>query len=170
MPADITVFKIEDDEIEAPDTYGDSRVIGQQFKPVMAFKNGIRYDSDLELCQDNKNWMLVTAEDHIPEAVNKLSSEQLEFLQLLARDLEARKWKDYTLKNLDLDEAESLQRLFHKSVGRQQISLRDALLATFACFLDEPFTVQIGLFLLMMNHEFTLKRIRDVIGSRQIAA
>jgi dihydroorotase len=48
--------------------------------------------------------------------------------------------------------------------------LRDALLATFACFLDNPFTMQIGLFLLLLNHDFTLKRIREVAGDRRIAA
>jgi dihydroorotase len=89
---------------------------------------------------------------------------------LLSADIEARKWNDSTLENLDLNEAESLQRMFHRTVGRHEILLRDALLATFACFLDEPFTMQIGLFLLLMNHDFTLKRIRDVTGSRRIVA
>ncbi len=170
MPADITVFKIEDDEFEAQDTYSNVRTMVQRIEPVMAFKNGVRYDTNLQQCQDENNWMMLIAEDHVPEAVKQLTPGQLEFLHTLAGTLESRKWKRYTLEDLDLDEAVALQGVFHETLSRCEISLRDALLATFACFLDNPFTMQIGLFLLQLNHDFALKRIREVVGDRRIAA
>lgn len=169
MPADITVFKVEDDEIEAMDTYGNARVMGRRFEPVMAFKNGVRYDSDLTLCQDEKNWMLQIAEDHVPEAVQQLTPAQLDFLRALLGKLETWSWT-YSLEDLDLDMAVALQDVFHETVGQRELSLRDALTGTFACFLDNPFTMQIGLFLLQLTSDLTLKRLREVAGDRQIAA
>jgi dihydroorotase len=169
MPADITVFKIEDDEIEAMDTYGDSRTMGRRFQPVMAFKNGVRHDSDLTLCQDEKNWMLQIAEDHVPEAAKKLKPAQLEFLRALSAKLDSWSWT-YSLEELDLDMAVALQDAFHDTLRGRDLSLRDALTGTFACFLDNPFTMQIGLFLLQLTSDLALKRIREVVDDRQIAA
>ena len=66
--------------------------------------------------------------------------------------------------------AVALQDTFHETVRQQEISLRDALIGTFPCFLDNPFTMQIGLFLLQLTSDLALKRLREVAGDRQIAA
>ena len=167
--ADITVFRIVEDETEAMDTYGNARTIVQRIEPVMAFKNGVRHNTNLGLCQDEKNWMLLIAEDHIPEAVKQLTATQLEFLNALADKLDSWSWH-YSLEELDLDMAMALRRAFHETRRPFELSLRDALLATFACFLDNPFTMQIGLFLLHLDHDFAVKRIRDITSDRRIAA
>ena len=167
--ANITVFKMVEDETEAMDTYSNARTILQRIEPVMAFKNGVRHDTNLGLCQDEKNWMLLIAEDHVPEAVKQLTSTQLEFLNALADKLDPWMWH-YSLEELDLDMAMALRRAFHETRRPFELSLRDALLATFACFLDSPFAMQIGLFLLHLEHDFAMKRIRDVTGDRRIAA
>ncbi len=169
MPADITVFKIEDDEIDAMDTYGRSRVMGQRFEPVMAFKNGVRYDSDLTLCQNEKNWLLQIAEDHVPDAARLLTPAQLGFLRALGVRLESWNWT-YSLEELDLDMAVALQEAFHDTLREHDLLLRDALTGTFACFLDNPFTMQIGLFLLQLTSDLALKRIREVVSDSLIAA
>jgi len=169
MPADITVFAIEDREMEAPDTYGSIHTMTRCFEPVMVFKNGVRHEINLTLCQDEKNWLLQIAEDHVPEAARQLTDGQLEFLRGLYEKLESWEWT-YELEDLDLDMAVALQHAFHETVSRHDLSLRDALLATFSCFLDNPFTMQIGLFLLELNSDFTLKRIREVAVDRLVTA
>jgi dihydroorotase len=113
--------------------------------------------------------MLQIAEDHVPEAAKQLTPPQLEFLRALADKLEGWNWT-YSLEELDLDMAVALQDAFHDTLSRHDLSLRDALLGTFACFLDNPFTMQIGLFLLQLTSDLALKRIREVISDRQIAA
>jgi dihydroorotase len=169
LPADITVFRMEAGINEVADTYENFRPIEGRIVPVMAFKNGVRYDCDTTLCQDEKNWVLMFAEDHVPDGVRGLTRAQIDFLAVLAAELEGWSWS-YSLEDLDLAKATALQHMFHRLVARSGISLRDALLATFACFLDSPFTMQIGLFLLQIERGFALRRLREVTDGRQIAA
>lgn len=169
LPADITVFRLEDGTHEVADTYEKFRPVDGRIVPVVAFKNGVRYDCDTTLCQDERNWVLMFAEDHVPEAADGLTRTQVDFLATLADELEGWSWH-YSLENLDLDKATALQQMFRGLVARSGVSLRDALKATFACFLDSPFTMQIGLFLLQLDRSFALRRLREVTGGGRVAA
>jgi dihydroorotase len=169
LPADITVFRTEPGTYSVADTYEKFRPIEGRIAPVMAFKRGDRYDSDMTRCQDERNWVLMIAEDHVPEAAGRLTRGQIDFLAALGAELERWTWS-YSLEALDLDKATALQDMFRRLVTRSGISLRDALKAVFDSFLDSPFTIQIGLFLLQLDREFALRRLREVTAGRKIAA
>jgi hypothetical protein len=70
----------------------------------------------------------------------------------------------YDLANLDLRKAHQLRALFDSVRVRHGLPLRDALLAVYAPFLDSPFTMQIGLFLLHLERGFFLSRLDAVVG------
>lgn len=169
LPADVTVFTVDSETREVADTYENFQPIDARIAPVMAFKKGVRYDSDTTLCQDEKNWVLMFAEDHVPDAAQGLSRGQLDFLAALLAELRDWTWS-YSLEELDLDKATALQHMFHRLVAHTSLSLRDALKATFDCFLDSPFTMQIGLFLLQLDRDFALQRLEVVTGGSRIAA
>ncbi|MCW5770099.1 MAG: amidohydrolase family protein [Rhodospirillaceae bacterium] len=169
MPADITVFKVEEGAFEAMDTYATARTMSRRLVPQMAFKKGVRYDSDMTLCQNEKNWMLQFAEDHVPAAAADLSPRQRDFLGALRAALAPHDWS-YALDSLDLDKATLLQGVFRAAAKRQGIPLREALLALFASFLDSPFTMQSGLFILMLNKTLVMDRLEAIAGGRKAAA
>lgn len=168
MPADITVFRVESGTFELADTDGKLRTADRRIVPVMAFKDGQRYGSDLARCQDERNWMLQIAEDHVPAAVSTLQPQQLDFLRSLHGALEHIDWQ-YDLEHLDLAKATELRQLFQTVLGQHKLTMRDGLLAVFACFLDSPFTMQIGLFLLHLERSFALARLGQVTGQRLAA-
>ena len=62
------------------------------------------------------------------------------------------------------------QNTFHRVRQQQGIPLRDALMAVYACFLESPFTMQIGLFIMRLDRDFALQRFNDVLGPRSLAA
>jgi hypothetical protein len=51
-----------------------------------------------------------------------------------------------------------------------QLPLKDALQAVYASFLDQNFTMQIGLLLVRLEQPFAIDRLRDVSGKRPLAA
>jgi dihydroorotase len=161
MAADITVSRIESGRFEFADTEGKMRDANSKIIPIMAFKNGKRYATDLSRCQNEDNWLLQIADDHIPEAVSQLSKLQLGFLRTLRAELTSVQWT-YDLAHLDLKKAHELRALFDSVRSQHVITLRDALLAVLACFLDRPFTMQIGLFLLHLERGFVLSRLDEV--------
>ena len=169
MPADITVFDVEDGEFEAFDTYAVSRRIGRRFVPVLAFKHGVRYEIDMELCQDERNWMMQIAEDHVPAAAARLTGRQREFLGALRLGLEPYRWT-YSLDDMDLATATDLQGVVHAAARRTGIPLRDALMALYGAFLDSPFTIQSGLLLLQIDRDLALDRLDSVAGDCRAAA
>jgi dihydroorotase len=63
-----------------------------------------------------------------------------------------------------------LQAAFHDARMQEDIPLRDALTAVFDSFLDNPFTMQIGLFLLRLDRSFALDRMRKIAGERRMVA
>ena len=101
----------------------------QQIVPVMAFKNGKRYDCDLELARNERNWLPIVREDAAPDAAANLDAQQKAFLRVQAEE---------------------------------GLPLKDALLATYQCFWDEPFTHQIGLFLTRLDRDFAVRRFHEV--------
>lgn len=161
MPADITVCRIASGTFEFADTEGKMREADCKIVPVMAFKAGKRYDTDLARCQNEDNWLLQIADDHVPEAAAYLSRLQLDFLRSMRIALSSVDWV-YNLASLDLNKAHELRAIFDQVRARQQLGMRDALLALYACFLDRPFTMQIGLFLLHLERQALLDRLDEV--------
>jgi hypothetical protein len=50
------------------------------------------------------------------------------------------------------------------------LALKEALRAVYGSFLDQSFTMQIGLLLLRLEQPFAIARLRDVSGQRPMAA
>lgn len=167
MPADVTVLQIEDGEFDFADCVGNKRKGRRRVVPIVTFKNGKRYDADPESAQDERNWWMRIAEDRVPAAAAALSREQREFLAKLASALEPLDWNS---ASLDVKIAMRLHDCFHITQHEIGIPLKEALLALYACFLEEPFTYQAGLFLLRLNKSFVLDRIKAVAGERAIRA
>jgi dihydroorotase len=163
MPADITVCRIESGHYEFADTEGRMRDANQRIVPTMVFKRGVRHPIDLTRCQDESNWLLQIAENHLPSGIERLGSRELGFLADLRKVLDQVEWV-YDLANLDLRKAHQLRALFDSVRVRHGLPLRDALLAVYAPFLDSPFTMQIGLFLLHLERDFFLSRLDTVVA------
>lgn len=162
MPADITVFRIEDGRFELADAFQNVREADRRFVPVMAFKNGERFDCDFDRALDERNWFPLICEDHVPAKAQRLSPGQAAFLRALHAALSAVEWTMMPPSRSDLVMAEKLQGTFHAVRNAQSIALHDALTAVYDSFLEEPFSVQIGLFLLRMEKSFVLERIAAV--------
>jgi len=170
MPADITVFRLESGAFELSDTVSHTRTFDRRLVPTITFKNGQRIDCDLDRCQDERNWLLQVAEDHEPEGVARLTAEQQGFLDALAVKLAAISWDVTSVESFDYAKALELQDAFHQVRAAQHIPLRPALTAVFDSFLDSPFSIQIGLFLMRLDRTFALERLRRVSGARRLVA
>jgi len=170
MPADITVFRVNAGEYEIFDCYQQSRKAEKEIEPLITFKNGKRFDVNMKMGQEEDNWFLQIAEDHIPNRANKLSDRQRGFLDLLAANLASTSWEVASAERLDIEKALELQDIFHQLRAKQDLPLREALQAVYASFLDQSFTMQIGLLLVRLEQPFAVGRLRDVSGKRPIAA
>ena len=106
-------------------------------------------------------------EDVIPQRAATLVPGQKAFLDALAADLGQLNW-DHT--TVDLDVATRVQQCFYGTCDKVGLPLADALTATYKCFLEEPFTYQIGLFLTRIERGFALDRIQQVGGGVRAAA
>ena len=170
MPADITVFRVNSGEYEITDCYTQVRKAHQQIEPLITFKNGKRFDANMAIGQDENNWFLQIAEDHIPNRASKLTDQQRAFLNSLAENLALTSWEVSSAERLDIEKALELQDTFHQLRNKQGLPLKEALLAVYASFLDQTFTMQIGLLLVRLEQPFAIGRLRDVSASRPIAA
>lgn len=170
MPADITVFRVDTGEFDLSDCYQKSRRAEKQVTPVIAFKGGRRFDTDMTRGQSEANWFLQFAEDHVPDAAAQLSLRQIVFLRQLADALSQTDWQLASAERLDIGQALALQALFHTVRQRSGLPLRDCLFAVYDCFLDSRFPMQIGLFLLRLERSFALSRLRDVTSRAPVAA
>ncbi|HEV8260197.1 MAG TPA: amidohydrolase family protein [Burkholderiales bacterium] len=170
LPADITVFRLESGEFELSDAHCRTRKTEKRFVPTMAFKNGQRVDSDLTRCQKESNWFVTIEEERIPAAARRLSAGQRKFLAALSDALSTRDWELKSAERLDIEKAIELQDLFHEVRRQHSIKLRDALTAVYDCFVENTFTIQIGLFLLRLDRKFALARINEVACKQPIAA
>lgn len=169
LPADITVFRLESGEFELSDTARQMRKADTKVVPMMAFRDGRRFDSDLARCLDERSWFMQVLEDRIPDRAARLSAAQLTFLSALVGALSAIDWAQ-TSQQLDLDKCVELQECFHRTRRQLGLPLREALTAVYDCFLEASFTMQIGLFLMRLERDFALRRLRDVTGPRSLAA
>jgi len=170
MPADITVFRVNSGDYEIMDCYAQSRRADRQIEPLITFKNGKRFDVDMTMGQDENNWFLQFAEDHVPSRAARLSDRQRGFLDSLASSLSSVTWEVGSAERLDIEKALALQDVFHQQRGRNGLPLKDALQAVYASFLDQSFTMQIGLLLVRLEQPFVVGRLRDVARKHPIAA
>ena len=166
-PADVSVMKIEDGDFEVEDCEQQTRKVDRSILPVMAFKRGVRYDCDVTLARNERNWLPMMDEDVIPQRAATLEPAQKAFLDTLAADLARLNWDATTV---DLDVATRVQECFFGTRDKVGLPLADALTATYKCFLEEPFTYQIGLFLTRIERGFAIDRIQQVGGGFQKAA
>jgi dihydroorotase len=170
MPADITVFRVEAGEFELSDCFNKTRKAERQIVPIMAFKNGRRFDCDFARGLDERNWFLQIAEDHVPEKARSLRPAQVDFLSALARALAGTTWELASAERLDLPKAIELQEIFRVVRAECGLPLRDAMTALYVCFLDQPFTMQIGLLIMRVERSFLLSRLEEVTSRRPLAA
>ena len=169
LPADITVFRVEPGLFEIGDCFGQSRKAEKQIVPLRTFKRGEAFAVDMARAQDERNWFLQIAEDHVPAAAERLSERQRDFLASLAANLSTVEWELSSAERLDIEKALELQDIFHHIRADQALPLKDALRAVYACFLDRAFTMQIGLLLLRLERPFAIRRLRE-IASEKLAA
>ncbi len=167
-PADVTIFRMEDGEFTLADTYRGKRVAKRRIVPTLAFKNGVRYDSDLERCQDDRNWLLQIAEDQPPATAGDLTDRQRHFLGTLRTALGKVDWSIAKAEHLNLDKAIELQEVFHAARASQGTDLGEGLRAVFDSFLESPFTMQIGLFLNRLDRELVMARLAEVSETRHV--
>jgi dihydroorotase len=169
-PADVTVFRLESGSFELSDCFMQKRKADTRILPVMAFKAGQRVDCDLARAQDERNWFMQIAEERPPEAAARLTTPQREFLAALAAALQAVAWEVRPPRALDLRQATRLQALFHEVRRARALPLRDAMAALYASFLETPFPMQVGLFLVRLERSFVLARLAAVTAPRAMAA
>ncbi len=170
MPADISVFRVESGEFELLDCFNKTRKADRQIVPLMAFKRGKRFDCDFARGLDEKNWFLQIAEDHVPARAEHLVPAQLAFLSALADALKDTTWELASAERLDLPKAIELQGIFRDVLDKAKLPLRAAMDALYACFLDQPFTMQIGLLIMRVERSFMLSRLKEVTSRRPLAA
>src|SRR5581483_4222405 len=130
--------------------------------PVMAFKAGRRIDCDLARARDERNWFMQIVEDRLPAPAARLSGAQRGFLRALAAGLRRIDWQVRPPRDLDLAKATALQTLFHEVRRAQGLALVDAMAAIYDSFLEHPFPMQIGLFLVRLEPGFVLERLSAV--------
>ena len=161
MPADITVFEVEEGEYEIKDTRGRARTAQHRIVPRMAFKDGARFDCDLQRAHDERNWLIQIAEDEAPEAMSRLTGHQRAFLGALADKLSRIDWTAADLEHFNLAKALVLHDAFRQVVSETGTPLKTALNAFFDCFLNHPFTMQVGIFLIRLPRRKVLARLKE---------
>jgi dihydroorotase len=169
-PADLTVFRTENNPVTLADCFSASRTVDATIVPIMTFKNGRRYDADMQRCQDESNWFMQIAEDEPPAATAAFSSGQRRFLQILHNELAGIDWHVEAAKRQDIRKATHLQHAVHTAAAATGITLRDALDALYRSFVEHPFAVQSGLFLLRLERTFVLERLRIVAAGVAVEA
>jgi dihydroorotase len=170
LPADITVFRVNSREYEIFDCYTQARKAEKEIEPLITFKNGKRFNANMTMCQDETSWFLQIAEEHVPNRAAKLTDRQRAFLGSLATRLASTSWEVSSAERLDIEKALELQDMFHEVRAQRGLPLKEALQAVYASFLDQPFTMQIGLLLVRLEQPFAISRMQDVSDRRPIAA
>ena len=65
------MFRVNSGEYEISDCYTQVRKAEKQIVPLITFKNGKRFDADMTMGQEESNWFLQFAEDHVPAPRSK---------------------------------------------------------------------------------------------------
>jgi dihydroorotase len=168
-PADITVFRVIDEPVTLADCHSVTRTADRAVRPVMTFKNGVRVDADLERCQDEANWFMQVLDERWPAAAHTFSGRQRAFLRALIPELEGIDWHLESAKQQDIRTATRLQGAVHAAKDRTGLTLGEALATVYGSFIEQPFSIQVGLFLLRIERAFALERMREIGASSAVA-
>ncbi|MGH7907953.1 MAG: amidohydrolase family protein [Candidatus Binataceae bacterium] len=171
--ADITLLKIEEGDFEFADTRGVKRRGDRRITPTLAFKDGRRFEVDLELAQEVENWSMQIATDAPPAAVARLTHPQREFLGELRRELDGVQWEsnEFNTCFINMETALEIHRRVHAAQSAVGLPLGEALRGLFACFFEQPFTYQSGTLIVRQPRGFILNRLEAVAnGPSQAAA
>ncbi|SRR5579884_308860 len=152
--ADVTVFAVDEGDWSFADCEGQTRQGRQRLRPVMTFKNGRRFDCDLDAAQQEENWRLRPALDAPPPLTADFDAAQRAYLRRLRQRLDDAAWEGPVLTEL----CQQVQ----QEVG---LPLRDALRAVCGSLLDPPFSVQAGWLLKRFEREFVLRRLDAVAAA-----
>jgi dihydroorotase len=169
LPADLTVFAIEDGAFALEDCFNVTRTSERRIIPTVTFKSGKRIECDLSRAQDERNWFMQISEDDVPARAGRLSPAQCQFLGALAHALKHVTWECREAQRLELDRASTLLAIFHAVRQERALALSEALDAVYSCFLANPFPMQIGLFLLRLDRDFAIARLCQVSGEGVLA-
>jgi dihydroorotase len=161
MPADITVFDVEEGEFPIKDTAAGTRVANRRLVPRVTFKDGKRIDCDLLRSHDDRNWLIQIADQEAPDAMSRITGPQREFLGALAERLSRIEWTAADVDHFNLPKALVLHEAFREVVADTGTPLKSALTGFFDCFLHHPFTMQVGIFLLRLPRKVALARLRE---------
>jgi dihydroorotase len=168
-PADVTVFRVVDEPVTLADCHKVTRSAQRSVRPVMTFKNGVRVDADLARCQDEANWFMFVDEEKAPAASVAFSGAQHAFLRSLLGELEPIDWHLESAQRQDIRKATELQGAVRRSMASAGIDLRTALATLYGSFVERPFAVQSGLFLLRLERTFALERLRTLASQPAVA-
>jgi dihydroorotase len=155
-PADVTVFRVVDEPVTLADCHKVRRSAERTVQPVMTFKNGVRVDADLARCQDEANWFMFVDEEKAPAASAAFTGAQQAFLRSLLGELEPIDWHLESAQRQDIRKATELQAAVRRAMAGTGIDLRTALATLYGSFVERPFAVQSGLFLLRLERTFAL--------------
>jgi dihydroorotase len=136
--------------------------------PTIAYKAGKRIDVDLSRGEQESNWFMQVSEEEIPSVADRLSGRQKDFLSDFHKALLNLDWIGYNGSRLNAKYAYEIQRIFNNVLHSHGLSLREGLKAVYDCFLEDPFTIQIGLFLLRLDRSFVLDRMNVVANKRSL--
>jgi dihydroorotase len=170
MPADITVFGLENGSFELKDTRNAQRTGVQRIVPRFALKHGVRIDTDLQRCQDERNWILQVCDTHVPERALHFRGTQLAFLARLRDALSAIDWPATPNPEFDLEKIVELHEAFHRVRRACDIALKLSLQTVFDSFLEDSFRIQIGVLLMRVGRTLALSRLSELTRGANLAA
>jgi dihydroorotase len=168
-PADITVFRVVDEPVTLEDCHSVARSAHRVVSPVMAFKHGVRVNADPARCQDEANWFMHIDEERSPALVAAFTVAQHAFLRELLGEIEQIDWQLESAKRQDIRKATELQCAVRRAMVRAGIDLRTALATLYGSFIERPFAIQSGLFLLRLERSFALERLRTITRGTAVA-
>ncbi len=170
MPADITVFDVENGAFELKDTRNAARPATQRIVPRFAFKNGMQIECDLLRCQNERNWILQICDQHIQERALHFRSNQLTFLGRLQQALSSIDWPATPNPEFDLEKIIELHEAFHRVRRACELPLKLALETVFDCFLEDSFRIQVGVLLMRVGRKLALSRLSELPRDANLAA
>ena len=166
MPADITVFDMIDEPWVVADCILHKRTASRYLKPLMAFKRGKRFDSDMDRAKAESNWLVQFSEEKTPQRAKLLTGPQKVFLHDLAQALAQVAWSITPEEEFDYDKALELQRIFHATRAHHALPLKACLDAIYFSFTDHQFPIQAGLFIMCQERDSFFSRIREICADQ----
>jgi dihydroorotase len=141
--ANITVFKVENGDFEFPDCEGFTRKGSQKIVPLFVFKDGLRYECDVEEMNQAGNYKIKYADKANIKEVELDDAERQFVHHLLEKTISAPNMK-----------GETLQRIINSELQQTAIPRKQAVEKLYEILLDKSsigFTPQIGWILSRMG-------------------